>query len=37
MKIKEKEEWAKLLFTLENLSQIEIAEKVGVSKVTVNK
>lgn len=37
MKIKEKEEWAKLLFTLENLSQIEIAEKVGVSKVTINK
>jgi predicted XRE-type DNA-binding protein len=33
----QKKEWAKLLFTKEGLSQKEIADKVGVSAVTVNK
>jgi transcriptional regulator with XRE-family HTH domain len=33
----QKKEWAKLLYTRENLSQKEIAEKVGVSAVTINK
>lgn len=37
MKNKEKREWAKLLFLAENLTQAEIAIKVGVSKVSVNK
>lgn len=35
--LKEKRDWAKLLFIAQNLSQIEIAEKVGVSKTTINK
>lgn len=34
---KQKKEWAKLLFTKEQLSQKEIAERVGVSAVTMNK
>ena len=33
----QKKEWAKLLFTKENLTQQEIAERVGVSRVTINK
>lgn len=37
VKLKEKRDWAKLLFIAQNLSQIEIAEKVGVSKTTINK
>lgn len=35
--IKQKKEWAKTLYLKENLTQVEISEKVGVSKVTVNK
>ena len=35
--LKEKREWAKLLFIAQNLSQIEISEKVGVSKTTICK
>lgn len=35
MKISEKKEWAKLLFTREGLTQKEIAAKVGVSSVSV--
>lgn len=34
---KQKKEWAKTLYIQEGLSQKEIAEKVGVSKVSVNK
>lgn len=37
MKGNQKQDWAKLLYTVENLSQVEIAEKTGVSKVTINK
>ena len=37
MKVHEKKEWAKLLYTKENLSQKEVAEKTGVSKVTMSK
>ncbi|MDR1336520.1 MAG: putative DNA-binding transcriptional regulator [Tannerella sp.] len=33
----QKKEWARLLYTRENLTQKEIAEKTGVSAVTVNK
>ena len=33
----QRKEWAKLLFVKENLTQAEIAERVGVSRVTVNK
>ncbi len=33
----QKKEWAKVLYVNENLSQVEISEKVGVSKVTINK
>lgn len=33
----QKKEWAQQLFTRENLTQKEIAERVGVSAVTVNK
>lgn len=33
----QKKEWAKLLFTRESLTQAEIADRVGVSRVTVNK
>lgn len=33
----QKKEWAKLLFTKEHLPQVEIAERVGVSPVTVNR
>jgi len=35
--IKQKKEWAAMLYLKENLMQAEIAEKVGVSKVTMNK
>jgi uncharacterized protein YjcR len=35
--LKEKREWAKLLFIAQNMTQIEIAEKVSVSKTTINK
>ena len=35
--IAQKKEWAKLLFTKENLTQQEIAERVGVSRITINK
>lgn len=35
--IAQKKEWAKLLFTKENLTQAEIAERVGASRVSVNK
>jgi len=35
--IAQKKEWAKLLYTKENLTQAEIAERVGVTRVTVNK
>ncbi|MDR0412988.1 MAG: helix-turn-helix domain-containing protein [Dysgonamonadaceae bacterium] len=35
--IGQKKEWAKLLYTKENLTQAEIAERVGVTRVTVNK
>ena len=37
MNNKEKREWAKLLFITQNLPQNAIAEKIGVSKVSVNK
>jgi transcriptional regulator with XRE-family HTH domain len=37
MKVHEKKEWAKLLYTKENLSQKDVAEKTGVSKVTMSK
>ena len=37
LSITQKKEWAKLLFTKESLTQVEIAERVGVSRVTVNK
>lgn len=35
--IKQKKEWAAMLYLKENHTQVEIAEKVGVSKVTINK
>lgn len=35
--INQKKEWAKLLFIKDNLTQTEVAERVGVSRVTVNK
>ena len=35
--IAQKKEWAKLLFTKENLTQKETAGRVGVSVVTINK
>lgn len=34
---KQKKEWAQLLYTRENLTQKEIAERVGVSAVTMSK
>ena len=34
---KERKEWAKLIFLKENITQVEIAARVGVSKVTLNK
>lgn len=34
---KQKKEWAGMLYLKENLTQQEIAEKVGVSRITVNK
>lgn len=37
LSITQKKEWAKLLFTKENLTQGEIAERVGVSRITINK
>ena len=37
-KIREqKKEWAKLLYTRERLTQKEIAERTGISAVTINK
>ena len=33
----QKKEWAKLLYTKENLTQAEIADRVGVTRVTINK
>jgi len=33
----QKKEWASVLYMKENLTQAEIAEKVGVSRITVNK
>jgi len=35
--LKQKKEWAKLLFTRENLTQAEIAERVGVRPATISK
>lgn len=35
--IAQKKEWAQLLYTKENLSQKEIAERVGISAVTMSK
>jgi transcriptional regulator with XRE-family HTH domain len=35
--IAQKKEWAKLLFTKENLTQAEIADRVGVTRVSINK
>ncbi|KAA6347828.1 hypothetical protein EZS27_004693 [termite gut metagenome] len=35
--ITQKKEWAKLLYTKENLTQGEIAERVGVTRATINK
>lgn len=37
LKNKEKREWAWLLYAAENLPQNAIADKIGVSKVSVNK
>ncbi len=37
MKLSEKKEWAKLLYIAENLTQQEIAEKVGVSRNTISR
>ena len=34
---KQKKEWAAVLYLKENLTQAEIAEKVGVSRCTINK
>ena len=33
----QKKDWAKLLYTKENLTQAEIAERVGATRVTINK
>ena len=35
--ITQKKDWAKLLYTKENLTQAEIADRVDVTRVTVNK
>lgn len=35
--IKQKKDWAKMLYLKEHLTQVEISERVGVSKVTINK
>jgi len=35
--IAQKKDWAKLLYTKENLTQAEIADRVGVTRVTINK
>lgn len=37
MKVNQKKEWAKLLYCFQNLSQVEIAERTGVSKTSINK
>lgn len=37
LEIEQKKEWAKLLFLRENITQREIADRVGVSCVTINK
>lgn len=34
---KQKKEWAGVLYLKENMTQAEIAEKVGVSRITINK
>ena len=33
----QRKEWAKLIFLKENITQQEIADRVGVSRITVNK
>jgi len=35
--VKQKKEWAAMLYLKENLTQAEIAEKVGISRQTINK
>ncbi len=37
LSIKQKKEWAKTLYVREHMSQKDVAEKVGISKVTMNK
>lgn len=36
LSMQQKREWAKTLYLKENLTQQEIAERVGVSRITVN-
>ncbi len=37
LSISQKKEWAKTLYLKENLTQQEIADRVGVSRITINK
>lgn len=37
LEVGQKKEWAKLLFLKENITQQEIADRVGVSRITINK
>jgi transcriptional regulator with XRE-family HTH domain len=37
MNLKQKKEWAKLLFIKDNLTQVEISERTGISKNTICK
>lgn len=37
LELGQKKEWAKLLFLKENITQQEIADRVGVSRITINK
>lgn len=37
LELEQKKEWAKLLFLKENITQQEIADRVGVSRITINK
>ena len=37
LSIKQKKEWAKMLYLKEHLTQAEVAERVGVSKQTLCK
>ena len=37
LKANQRKEWAKLMYLKENITQQEIADRVGVSRVTVNK